>query len=234
MTQAGRGLYALEGVVKDAPELVLVTIAELAEHGLASMADVLPVPLGAEPQPSVAGPEAGLRAMQEALFKALDRVTELEAQREALGERMRAGQQWRQGRTPELVSENRVSQSELREIFGIPLTPPWEGDEEAVVRRSVDAQFPTVSEWLRNTNLADIRDLAAARSLAAKYSPTFQTIHLDLTVTREQWSAWQKALKVDLARTTNRGGSITSHATWRDTHVAIRCWLVRAETGGER
>lgn len=53
------------------------------------------------------------------------RVAELEAQREALAERLRAGQQWRQGRNPELVSENFVSQSELRSIFGIPLVAPW-------------------------------------------------------------------------------------------------------------
>jgi hypothetical protein len=53
------------------------------------------------------------------------RVAELEAQREVLAERLRAGQQWRQGRNPELVSENFVSQSELRSIFGIPLVAPW-------------------------------------------------------------------------------------------------------------
>jgi hypothetical protein len=53
------------------------------------------------------------------------RIAELEAQREALAERLRAGQQWRQGRNPELVSENFVSQSELRSIFGIPLVAPW-------------------------------------------------------------------------------------------------------------
>lgn len=53
------------------------------------------------------------------------RVAELEAQREALAERLRAGQRWERGRNPELVSENFVSQSELRSIFGIPLAPPW-------------------------------------------------------------------------------------------------------------
>ncbi|MFJ5151448.1 hypothetical protein ACIQCF_07640 [Streptomyces sp. NPDC088353] len=56
------------------------------------------------------------------------RVAELEAQREALAERLRAGQEWQRGRTPELVSENFVSQSELRSIFGIPLTAPWDED----------------------------------------------------------------------------------------------------------
>lgn len=54
------------------------------------------------------------------------RVAELEAQREALAERLRAGQRWERGRNPELVSENFVSQSELRSIFGIPLVAPWD------------------------------------------------------------------------------------------------------------
>ncbi|MFF6829584.1 hypothetical protein [Streptomyces longwoodensis] len=58
----------------------------------------------------------------------LARVAELEAQREALTERLRAGQHWQRGRNPELVSENYVSQSELREIFGIPLVAPWDED----------------------------------------------------------------------------------------------------------
>jgi hypothetical protein len=55
-----------------------------------------------------------------------DRIAEMEAQREALTVRLRAGQHWQRGHTPELVSENLVSQSELREIFSIPLTAPWE------------------------------------------------------------------------------------------------------------
>lgn len=54
------------------------------------------------------------------------RVAELDAQREALTERLRAGQHWQRGRNPELVSENYVSQSELRDIFGIALAAPWD------------------------------------------------------------------------------------------------------------
>jgi hypothetical protein len=50
VTRAGRGLYALESVKGDVPELVLATLAELAEHGLTSMADVLPMPAGNQPQ----------------------------------------------------------------------------------------------------------------------------------------------------------------------------------------
>jgi hypothetical protein len=74
----------------------------------------------------VAELEAGLPAMQEALFQALDRVTELEAQRAALAARLRTGQTWQQGRTPPLVSQDYVSQDELRAIFGIPLVAPWD------------------------------------------------------------------------------------------------------------
>jgi hypothetical protein len=63
-----------------------------------------------------------------ALRRQRDRITELEAQRAALTERLRAGQHWQRGRNPELVSENYVSQSELREIFSIPLVAPWDED----------------------------------------------------------------------------------------------------------
>jgi hypothetical protein len=52
------------------------------------------------------------------------RLAVLEAQRAALAERLRAGQTWERGR---LVSEDLVSQSELREVFGIPLAAPLDG-----------------------------------------------------------------------------------------------------------
>jgi len=52
------------------------------------------------------------------------RLAELEGQRAALAERLRAGQTWRQGR---LAGEDLVAQSELREIFGIPLAAPLDG-----------------------------------------------------------------------------------------------------------
>lgn len=44
VTRAGRGLYALAGVQGPVPELVLATLTELAEHGLASMTDTPPAP----------------------------------------------------------------------------------------------------------------------------------------------------------------------------------------------
>jgi hypothetical protein len=72
------------------------------------------------------------------------RAAELEAQRAALSERLRAGQHWRRGRTPELVSENLVSQSELREIFGIPLTAPWEDEDDSAEASVADVPPLTV------------------------------------------------------------------------------------------
>jgi hypothetical protein len=70
------------------------------------------------------------------------RLAVLEAQRAALAERLLAGQQWRRGRNPELVSEDRVSQPELRVIFGIPLAAPWDGVAEAdgITRRIAPTQ----------------------------------------------------------------------------------------------
>lgn len=58
------------------------------------------------------------------------RVDDLESQRAALVARLRAGQQWREGRTPPLVTEDYVAQSELRAIFGIALTAPWDAAGE--------------------------------------------------------------------------------------------------------
>ncbi|CAM5592183.1 hypothetical protein [Streptomyces purpurascens] len=78
-----------------------------------------------------------LRWCLEMIAKLRVRVAELDAQREALADRLLAGQTWRRGRTPELVSENFVSQSELRGIFGIPLAPPW---SDGITRRMAPTQ----------------------------------------------------------------------------------------------
>ncbi|MCZ4602981.1 hypothetical protein O3S80_04170 [Streptomyces sp. Lzd4kr] len=68
---------------------------------------------------------AELRREHEENARLRARIAELDAQREALAERLRAGQQWQRGRRPELVSEDFVSQPELRSIFGIQLAAPW-------------------------------------------------------------------------------------------------------------
>ncbi|MET7436600.1 hypothetical protein ACFYQQ_00930 [Streptomyces sp. NPDC005496] len=48
VTREGRGLYAVADAPACCPEYVMATMAELAEHGLASMSDALPVPVGPE------------------------------------------------------------------------------------------------------------------------------------------------------------------------------------------
>ncbi|WP_406417931.1 hypothetical protein [Streptomyces sp. NBC_01614] len=49
VTRGGEALYALADV-EDCPDLVMATLAELAEHGIAGAADALPVPVGKGPQ----------------------------------------------------------------------------------------------------------------------------------------------------------------------------------------
>ncbi|MFF0790425.1 hypothetical protein [Streptomyces spiralis] len=235
--RGGEPLYAPQAVCK-CPEFVMATLAELAEHGIAGSADVLPVPAVPAPQVDVLplgvavelndlrtrlagmanpprevflalydGAEPELFATVEAARACCDdlaktdahgnywdwtvneygvhvqfwthpdddrplsetsgsvttivvqgdeplselerlraRVAELEAQHEALAERLRAGQRWQRGRNPELVSENFVSQSELRSIFGIRLTAPWDEDPampaeaDGIVRRIAPVQ----------------------------------------------------------------------------------------------
>lgn len=66
------------------------------------------------------------------------RVTELDAQRETLAARLRTGQRWQRDRRQPLVSQDYVSQDELRTMFGIPLTPPW-GDAEQGQHRNCSA-----------------------------------------------------------------------------------------------
>lgn len=62
----GGGLYALAEVRGDVPDLVLVTLKELAELGLRSMADALPMPMGPvlqEPAEDVTPQVQKLRAL---------------------------------------------------------------------------------------------------------------------------------------------------------------------------
>lgn len=50
VTPSGIALYAPESV-QTCPNFVMATLAELAEHGIAGSADVLPVPVGTAPKP---------------------------------------------------------------------------------------------------------------------------------------------------------------------------------------
>jgi hypothetical protein len=47
----GRGLYAVTDSCK-CPEYLMATLTELAEHGIAGSADVLPMPVGPKPSPA--------------------------------------------------------------------------------------------------------------------------------------------------------------------------------------
>lgn len=102
-TRGGLALYAPASVCS-CPEFVMATEAELAEHGIAGTADVLPVPVGSEPQddPIAAGRSLDLLALMDervaskvspVLAAVLDeaeslraRVAELEAERHVTNE----------------------------------------------------------------------------------------------------------------------------------------------------
>jgi hypothetical protein len=45
----GQALYAIAGAPDDCPTSLMATLDELAEHGIAGTADVLPVPMGGAP-----------------------------------------------------------------------------------------------------------------------------------------------------------------------------------------
>jgi hypothetical protein len=66
----GRGLYAVTDSCK-CPEYLMATLAELAEHGIAGSADVLPMPVGSgarsveAEQPAVYGPALPWAALAE-------------------------------------------------------------------------------------------------------------------------------------------------------------------------
>lgn len=65
VTRDGDALYAMAGV-EDCPAMVMATLAELAEHGIAGTADALPVPVGLETQPSQLEQVAVLEKQREA------------------------------------------------------------------------------------------------------------------------------------------------------------------------
>ncbi|MFC9465166.1 hypothetical protein [Streptomyces coelicoflavus] len=97
------------------------------------------------------------------------RTAELEAQREALAARLRAGQRWQEGRTPPLVSQDTVSQDELRAIFGIELTAPWETSGTKVTSQpAAGASYPPALPWAKHVDADDLEgflaDLADAAS----------------------------------------------------------------------
>ncbi|MFF5842176.1 hypothetical protein ACFY74_11985 [Streptomyces massasporeus] len=115
---------------------------EAAAYGDAKVRLLEPVDQIRHLHAAVAAQLARADTLDRLLREKQDRVAELEAQREALAERLLAGQRWERGRDPELVSENFVSQSELRSIFGIPLVAPWDQPAAAdgITRRIAPVQ----------------------------------------------------------------------------------------------
>lgn len=74
VTRGGLALYAMADVV--CPEIVMATLPELAEHGIAGSADVLPMPVGPKPlvlseQQIEALAEAGNRVVNNAVHQDL-------------------------------------------------------------------------------------------------------------------------------------------------------------------
>jgi septal ring factor EnvC (AmiA/AmiB activator) len=107
------------------------------------------------------------------------RLAVLEGQRAALAERLRAGQTWRQGR---LVSEDVVSQSELREVFGIPLAAPLDG----ITRLIAPLQALRETELAEDVSpqVAKLRDLLAGQRAAVE-DPHDSPLHHSYRVPRD-------------------------------------------------
>jgi hypothetical protein len=63
VTREGHGLFALAGSVAGVPDGVLVSLSELAVHGIVGSADVLPMPVGPELQPLSLSHEEEIRSL---------------------------------------------------------------------------------------------------------------------------------------------------------------------------
>ena len=75
VTPGGIALYAPESV-RTCPKFVMATLPELAEHGIVGSADVLPVPVGPEPQPQDSGARAKVAELIGDAKPATDRLVE--------------------------------------------------------------------------------------------------------------------------------------------------------------
>lgn len=137
--------------------------------------------------------------LKQKLDVALKRVAELEAQRAALAERLRAGQRWQRGRNPALVSQDFVGQDELRAMFGIPLTAPWDDVE----RRSIEESADKLT-WLLASALA-LREDEPAEVFVSRTE-------------RSYWVAIVDALNAAVAAGMPIGidldGTLTDHNAW--------------------
>lgn len=138
VTREGRGLYALADTVAGPPDGVLATVADLAELGLASMADALPMPVGTAYPPVF--PWAALMDREDLtdfLDELADAAARLASSESVLAEVEKTCSTWR------LIAEAQ---------HGHNTAPGPNADvlvaEVDAVRRSVDRAFPRVAEFL--------------------------------------------------------------------------------------
>jgi hypothetical protein len=149
----------------------------------------------------------------QALVDLIDRLcTELErlkAQRAALAARLRAGQTWQRGRTPALVKEDYISQGELRQMFGIPLTAPWEPDNLQPTAEVATLAFNILLSALQDTKPhteAEARHLVAgslfihALELAEGKVAAFKPALTDVHTTGEVLARFENAQAVEIRR----------------------------------
>lgn len=124
VTPWGLALYAPEGVCS-CPEFVMATLSELAEHGIAGSADVLPMPVSPEPRVSeVERLRASLReacdqiaGLESDLGGATARVAELEAERHVTNEALsEAAEALRENRTRIAELERPAAERHRREV----------------------------------------------------------------------------------------------------------------------
>lgn len=90
---------------------------------------------------------------------------------------------------------------------------------------------PTAAPLLSDDDAAADALRGAAPATDATTTADEDGIYLALQCTPEQWTAWQAALGIDPGRMTLRDSVITSHATWRGRHVAIRCYIAKDSVG---
>jgi hypothetical protein len=134
VTRDGHGLYAVTGSCC-CPEYLMATLAELAEHGIAGSADVLPVPVG--PEPSLAETLEKRTELLHIVQATARRLRKEANGRKAHGDRLKTG-------NAELTAELHQARTYIRAVEQAlaDKTPFWPRGQLAVLR--------TIG-WLRNS-----------------------------------------------------------------------------------
>jgi hypothetical protein len=151
VTRDGHGLYAVTGSC-NCPEYLMATLAELAEHGIAGSADVLPMPVG--PKPSLA--------------ETLEKRTELLHVVQATARRLRKEANGRKAHGDQLKASNAALTTELHdarkyiravEELLAQRTPLWPRGQQAVL---------LAISWLANSRDDFRREVGPARAFAQR------------------------------------------------------------------